>query len=49
MSNSDTDKLILQARNGNPNSCLELMRQYAKGSSNVFKDPLTAKTWGTEQ
>lgn len=46
MSNVDTDKLILQARNGNPDSCLELMRQYAKGSSNVFKDPITAKKWG---
>lgn len=38
--------LTSKANNGDVDSCLNLMRQYALGSKDVFKDPSTARKWG---
>lgn len=38
--------LTSKANNGDVDSCLNLMRQYALGSKEVFKDPSTARKWG---
>lgn len=38
--------LIDKANNGDIESCLNLMRQYAQGSKEVFGDPLLARKWG---
>lgn len=46
MKGSNLNQLIRQAENGDIAACLELMRQYAHGSNNVFRDPITAKQWG---
>ena len=35
-----------KANSGDVDSCLNLMRQYAQGSKDVFKDPSTARKWG---
>lgn len=39
-------KLMSKAKSGDVYSCLGLMRQYAQGSQNVFKDIVAAKQWG---
>ena len=38
--------LTSKANSGDVDSCLNLMRQYAQGSKEVFKDPSTARKWG---
>lgn len=35
-----------KAHNGDVESCLNLMRQYAQGSKEVFCDPSSARKWG---
>ena len=38
--------LMDKANNGDVESCLDLMRQYAQGSKEVFGDPSSARKWG---
>lgn len=38
--------LMDKAHNGDVESCLNLMRQYAQGSKEVFCDPSSARKWG---
>lgn len=38
--------LMSKANNGDVESCLDLMRQYAQGSKEVFGDPSSARKWG---
>lgn len=39
------EKLIRNAKNGNLIDCLQLIRIYAKGNSDIFKDLSSAKKW----
>lgn len=43
---ANVDFLMSKANSGDVDSCLNLMRQYAQGSKEVFKDPSAARKWG---